>query len=299
MARGRFAPSPTGDLHAGSARTALVAWLAARRDGGSFVLRIEDLDRPRVVAGAEERIMQDLRWLGLDWDELYRQSDRLRLYDTALHKLQERAALFPCFCTRADVLRAASAPHAGEGGPPYPGTCRGLSPAEAGRLEGQGRRPSLRFRAPDRELCFEDALHGLVCRRSDDFVVRRADGLHAYQLAVVVDDIEMAVEEVIRGDDLLDSTPRQLLLYEALGAKPPRFAHVPLALGPDGQRLGKRHGSVTIRAMREAGCSAAQLVGRLAATLGLCEPGAEVQPQDLLPAFAFERLPRKPTILAL
>jgi len=203
MSRGRFAPSPTGDLHLGSARTALVAWLAARRDGGSFVLRIEDLDRPRVVPGAKERIIEDLRWLGLDWDETYRQSDRLDLYDQALQRLNVRGLLFPCLCSRADVGRAASAPHADESGPAYPGTCRDLSPSGVVAWEYAGRKPSLRFRSPDRELCFDDAIHGRVCGRADDFVVRRSDGLFAYQLAVVVDDIAMGIEGVVRGADHL------------------------------------------------------------------------------------------------
>lgn len=298
MPRGRFAPSPSGDLHLGSARTALVAWLAARRDGGSFVLRVEDIDRPRVLAGAEERILQDLRWLGLDWDELYRQSERLDRYEQALNQIEQQGYLFPCFCTRADVAGAASAPHAG-GGAAYPGTCRNLTRREVAALEAGGRKPSLRFRAPDRELCFDDAIHSRVCHHSDDFVVRRAGGLYAYQLAVVVDDIDMRIEEVVRGDDLLDSTPRQLLLYEALGAAPPGFAHVPLVVGPDGRRLAKRHGSITIRALRESGISAPNVIGQLAATLGLCGAGAELQPPELLPAFAFDRLPKEPAQISL
>ncbi len=257
------------------------------------MLRIEDIDRPRVVPGVEERMLEDLLWLGLDWDgEPIRQSDRLPLYDQALGRLGQRGLLYPCFCSRADVAQAASAPH----GPvlAYPGTCRDLSSTEVEQRIAAGRRPALRFRAPDRELCFEDAVHGRVCGRSDDFVVRRSDGLHAYQLAVVVDDIDMAIEEIARGDDLLDSTPRQLLLYEALGATAPRFAHVPLVLGPDGQRLAKRHGSISVRAFREAGMPASRLVERLAATLGLCSPGDDVWPRDLVSAFSFERLPREP-----
>jgi glutamyl-tRNA synthetase len=296
MPRGRFAPSPSGDLHLGGARTTLAAWLAARRDGGGFLLRIEDVDRPRVVPGAEERILEDLRWLGLDWDgEPVRQSERLPLYEQALRRLEGRGLVFPCFCSRADVAQAASAPH----GPAlaYPGTCRDLSPAEVKAKLAEGKKPSLRFRAPDRELCFDDAVHGRVCGRSDDFIVRRSDGLFAYQLAVVVDDIDMAIEEVVRGDDLLDSTPRQLLLYEALGAQPPRFAHVPLLLGPDGQRLSKRHGSIGVRAFREAGWSARRLTGWLAGTLGLCDGGAEVAPAELLASFSVERIAREPFTL--
>lgn len=263
------------------------------------MLRIEDIDRQRVVSGAEERILEDLRWLGLDWDELHRQSERLKLYDQALNQLQQQGYLFPCFCTRADVARAASAPHEGEAGPAYPGTCRNLAPAEVAALETAGRKPSLRFRAPDRDLCFDDAIRGRICRRSDDFVVRRADGLHAYQLAVVIDDVDMRIEEVVRGDDLLDSMPRQLLLYEALGAEPPRFAHVPLVIGPDGQRLAKRHDSLTVRALRDSGLSAPEVIGQLAASLALCEAGAKAQPPELLPVFAFNRLPKEPTQVSL
>jgi glutamyl-tRNA synthetase len=297
--RGRFAPSPSGDLHLGGARTALAAWLAARRDGGDFLVRIEDIDRPRVLPLAETRILEDLWWLGLDWDgEPLRQSERPRLYDEALAKLEALGLLFPCFCSRADVARASSAPHAGEGGPAYPGTCRDLLPAEIERRLAAGGTPSIRFRAPEREVCFEDAIHGRVCGASDDFVVRRSDGLHAYQLAVVVDDVAMGIEEVVRGDDLLDSTPRQLLLYEALGAVPPRFAHVPLVLGPDGQRLSKRHGAISVRSFREAGMPAKRLVGLLAASLGLCEPGSELASEELLSGFSLDALPRNPTIFS-
>jgi glutamyl-tRNA synthetase len=295
MPRGRFAPSPSGDLHLGGARTALVAWLAARRDGAEFLVRIEDVDQPRMVPGAEARILEDLRWLGLNWDgRPLRQSGRLALYDRALAQLEARGLLFPCFCSRADVAQAASAPQ----GPAqaYPGTCRDLPAREAAKLKAAGRKPSLRFRAPDRELCFEDAVYGRVCQRSDDFVVRRSDGLHAYQLAVVVDDVASGVEEVVRGDDLLDSTVRQLLLYEALGAVPPRFAHVPLVLGSDGQRLSKRHGSISVRAFREAGWPAGRLTGWLAASLGLCEPGKHVSPRELVDGFGLERITRKPAV---
>jgi glutamyl-tRNA synthetase len=260
------------------------------------VLRIEDIDRPRVVAGAEQRILEDLRWLGLDWDEFYRQSERLALYDQALSQLERAGVLYRCFCTRADIARAASAPHLFDNVRPYPGTCRKLTPGDVAARLARGRTPSLRFRAPDRVLCFDDAIHAMVVDKSDDFVVRRADGLHAYQLAVVVDDLDMRIQEVVRGDDLISSTVRQLLLYEALGAKPPSFAHVPLVLGPDGQRLAKRHGSITIREMRQSGVSAARLVGQLAASLDLCERGAEARPQDLLPEFSFDRLCKEPAV---
>lgn len=302
MPRGRFAPSPSGDLHLGGARTALVAWLAARRDGGSFVLRIEDIDRARVVPGAEEGILEDLRWLGLDWDEgPIRQSDRLDLYDQALARLQEQRLVYPCFCSRADVAEAASAPHhlATDNRTlrAYPGTCRGLTDREVERRLAAGGKPSLRFSATSDVFCFEDAVHVQGCGRSDDFVVRRSDGLFAYQLAVVVDDVEMGIEEVVRGDDLVESTFRQLLVYEALGAEPPRFAHVPLVLGPDWKRLSKRHGSISVRAFREAGWHAPRLVGWLAASLELCDWGEEAEPHQLVTGFSFQRLRREPFML--
>jgi glutamyl-tRNA synthetase len=294
MPRGRFAPSPSGDLHLGGARTALLAWLAARRDGGEFLVRIEDLDRPRTVAGAEARILEDLRWLGLDWDEApVRQSDRLAAYDEALASLMARDLVYPCYCSRADVAQAASAPHRTRQA--YPGTCRELTSQER---RSRTKPPSLRFRAPTSPVTFEDAIHGPITASSDDFVVRRADGLHAYQLAVVIDDVAAGIQEVVRGDDLLESTPRQLLLYEALGVRPPRFAHVPLVLGPDGRRLAKRHGDVSVRRLREAGWPPERLIGWLAATLNLVELGQELTPPDLLSTFAFEPLPREPTRLA-
>jgi glutamyl-tRNA synthetase len=224
---GRFAPSPTGDLHLGNLRTALLAWLFARSAGGRFLMRVEDLDTGRVRAGIEERQLADLRAVGVDWDgPVVRQSERLDLYAAAL----ERLDTYPCFCTRAEIREAASAPHGPVGA--YPGTCRELSAAERAEREAAGRPPALRVRAD-----------GSV----DDFVVRRGDGAFAYNLAVVVDDAAMGVDQVVRGDDLLDSTPRQVWLAGALGLPVPDYVHVPLVLGPDGARLAKRHGAVTLR----------------------------------------------------
>jgi glutamyl-tRNA synthetase len=307
-ARGRFAPSPTGDLHLGGARTALVAWLAARAANGAFVMRVEDLDRPRVVAGAEARILDDLRWLGLDWDEgsdvggpfaPYRQSERSARYDDAVAQLLAAGRAFPCFCSRADVARAAAAPHAGEDGPRYPGTCGALDPAEAAR-RARARPPSVRLRVEPGEVAWTDDARGPQ-RDSPhdtvgDFVIRRADGVAAYQLAVVVDDAAMRITDVVRGDDLLTSTARQLLLYEALGLRAPRFAHVALVLGPDGARLSKRHGAIGIAALRERGVSARRVVGLLASTLGLCAPDDAPAPRDLIAAFAWRALPSAPTV---
>ena len=304
--RGRFAPSPTGDLHLGGARTALVAWLAARAAGGSYLVRVEDLDGPRVVPGAETRILEDLVWLGLEWDEgpevggphaPYRQSLRLARYDAAVERLLADGHAFRCWCSRAEVARAAAAPHGpADDGPRYPGTCRARTTRPP-----RDRRPSVRLRVDPEEIGFVDGVHGPcsedVAARIGDFVIRRADGIPAYQLAVVVDDAAMGISDVVRGDDLIGSTARQLLLYRALGATPPRFAHVPLILGPDGARLSKRHGAVGVRALRERGRSAAEVVGLLASTLGLCAAGAALTPRDLVDGFRLDRLPRAPATL--
>ncbi len=304
--RGRFAPSPTGDLHLGGARTALVAWLAARAAGGAYVVRVEDLDGPRVVPGAEERILEDLRWLGLDWDEgpdvggphaPYRQSLRLARYDAAVERLLADGRAFRCWCSRAEVARAATAPHGpGDDGPRYPGTCR-----ERTTPPPRDRRASVRLRVDPEVVGFSDGLHGAtsqdVAAAVGDFVIRRADGIPAYQLAVVVDDTAMGITDIVRGDDLLTSTPRQLLLYRALAAPPPRFAHVPLILGPDGARLSKRHGAISIRALRDRGRTPRDVVGMLASTLGLCPPNTPITPRDLIADFSLARITRAPTTL--
>ena len=308
--RGRFAPSPTGDLHLGGARTALVAWLAARAAGGAYVVRVEDLDGPRVVPGADERILEDMRWLGLDWDEgpdiggphaPYRQAIRLARYDAAVEQLLASGRAFQCWCSRAEVARAAAAPHGpADDGPRYPGTCRTLSVPPPSDLRYR-RRPSVRLRVDSETIAFVDGVHGPQqedpAATIGDFVIRRADGIPAYQLAVVVDDAAMGITDVVRGDDLLGSTARQLLLYRALGLPAPRFAHVPLMLGPDGARLSKRHGAIGVRALGERGRSPAYVVGHLAATLGLVPAGTETTPQSLVAGFTLDRLTRTPTTL--
>jgi glutamyl-tRNA synthetase len=309
--RGRFAPSPTGPLHLGNARTALLSWLAARAAGGAWLMRVEDLDGPRVRPGLEGRILDELRWLGLDWDEgpdvggpagPYRQSQLAGRYAEALETLRAARLAYPCFCSRAEVAAAASAPHGpSEEGPRYPGTCRGLARAEVGHRGGE-RRPAWRLAVEPGEVAFQDGVHGPrafdVAATTGDFVVMRADGLAAYQLAVAVDDAAMGVTDVVRGDDLLPSTARQLLVYRGLGLTPPRFAHVPLVVGEDGARLAKRHGALSLGDLRERGADPRAVVGLLAALSGLAEPGARCWPADLVAGFDLARLPRAPARLA-
>ncbi len=295
---GRLAPSPTGAQHVGNARTYLLAWLSARSRSGPVALRIEDVDSPRVKPGAADAACDDLRWLGLDWDgDPVVQTQRLSLYETALQTLQQRELIYPCTCTRSDVERAASAPHAEHEGPVYPGTCAGRRAADAAAL---GARPYCwRFRVPERSPDWNDGFLGptAIDLRSvgGDFVVWRATP--AYQLAVVVDDAAQGVTEVVRGDDLVPSTPRQLLLYEALGLRPPRFVHVPLVVGPDGRRLAKRHGDTRLSALRSAGVTAERLLGLLAWSCGWIETIRPVTARELPPRFRLEAVPRGPFVL--
>ncbi|HYI08776.1 MAG TPA: tRNA glutamyl-Q(34) synthetase GluQRS [Thermoanaerobaculia bacterium] len=245
---GRFAPSPTGPLHLGSLVAAVASWLFARRENGRWLVRMEDIDTPRVVPGSAEEILAALRRYGLEWDgEVVWQSRRTGLYEEALDRLRAKGLVYDCGCSRAELQRAPSAPLGAE--PVYPGTCRnGLAPGKVPR--------AIRFRAPDEVIGFEDLLRGPieenVAERTGDFVVRRADGLFAYQLAVVVDDAEQGVTQVVRGMDLLASTPRQIALQRALGYPTPEYAHVPLVLNPDGSKLGKRDGALPLPALDEA-----------------------------------------------
>jgi len=296
--RGRFAPSPTGELHLGNARTALLAWLWARSGGGGFTMRVEDLDRPRVRPGLAERQIEEMAWLGLDWDDgPWFQSRRAHLYDEAIAKLGDR--VYPCFCSRAEIAAAASAPHEGEEGPRYPGTCASLTPAEQ---KARGRKPSLRLRVPPGPVEFHDELAGP--QRFDpgaevgDFVLRRADGIHAYQLAVVVDDAAMECTQVLRGADLLSSTARQILLYRMLGLPEPRWAHAPLVLAADGSRLAKRDKPASLAELRRSS-DPRQVVGLLASVSGLAPAGTACTPAELLPGFALDRVPRGPARLVL
>ena len=311
--RARFAPSPTGDLHLGNARTALLAWLQLRQAGGAFVLRVEDLDFGRTRPGIMERQLADLRWLGLDWDEgpdvggpcgPYLQSARQERYTQALERLSDQGALYPCFCSRREIAAAASAPHeADEEGPAYPGSCRALTLADRADREAARGTAALRFRAPPGEVCFDDLCQGRrTFRPADevgDFVVRRKDGVAAYQLAVTVDDAAMGITHVLRGADLLASTARQLLLYRALGLRPPIWTHVPLLLGSDGARLAKRHGAVTLSELRGRGVAPSSVVGWLASTCGLADAGETLEPAQLIDRFALDRIPRSPQRLPL
>ncbi|HEB52536.1 MAG TPA: tRNA glutamyl-Q(34) synthetase GluQRS [bacterium] len=295
---GRLAPSPTGVLHLGNARTFLLAWLSARARGGSVLLRIEDIDGPRIKPGAQEQTIEDLRWLGLDWDgEVFRQSSRRVLYRAAAQRLVEQGLAYPCVCTRKEVDEAASAPHESEpeDGPVYAGTCRGrFASLDQARRE-TGREAALRFRVDVGRVPFEDGFRGpQEGRIRGDFVVQKRGGDPAYQLAVVVDDAAQAVTEVVRADDLLPSTPRQLLLYRALGLPEPLFVHVPLVVGVDGLRLAKRHGDTSLAHFRRQGVSAPDLVGYLAVLSGLRARRAPCTPRELLADFDLRRVPVQP-----
>ena len=289
--RGRFAPTPSGALHVGSARTALASALAAWGTGGRWALRVEDLDVVRSSTRPIEAMYEDLAWLGLAWDEgpgadephrPYRQSARAGLYREALDVLRARALVYPCSCSRKEVEAASQAPHGAE--PVYPGTCRGRDPEAVVRdAAARGRGVAWRFCVdPSRgDVTVHDLVAGAytqdVARAVGDFVVARADGVAAYQLAVVVDDITMEVTEVVRGDDLLASAARQVLLYEAFGATPPRWMHLPLVLGSDGERLAKRLGAMGLRELRERGHRPERLRASLLASLGVVDDGAPLR----------------------
>lgn len=295
--RGRYAPSPTGRLHLGNARTALLAWLHIRALRGTFVMRIEDLDEGRSRAAFAQGMLEDLRWLGIDWDEgpdvggpwaPYRQSERDMGYRAALGRL----ATYPCACTRRELRAASLAPHGAE--PVYPGTCRGrVFPAE---------RPlARRFWVPPGEVTFTDACAGPqtqdVAQAVGDFIVQRSDGGWAYQLAVVVDDAAMRITHVVRGMDLLDSTPRQILLQRALDLPTPVYAHVPLVYGPDGEKLSKRHGAPDLAALRSENVDPRRVVGALAHSVGLVrDPAARVSPAELVADFELAALRPVPSV---
>ncbi len=292
---GRYAPSPSGDLHLGNLRTALLAWLFARSQGARFLVRIEDLDPDRSKPEFADRQLADLRALGLDWDEegrLLRQAERTDVYAEAIRALERAELVYECYCTRAEIREAASAPHGELPEGHYPGTCRALTDAERERRRSE-RPAALRVAADGTRIKFSDRLRGDCAGVVDDFVVRRNDGVHGYNLAVVVDDSAQGIGEVVRGRDLLDSTPRQIWLAGALGLPTiSSWAHVPLVLGPDGKRLAKRSGSATLAGRRALGASDADARAALAASLGLCHPDERPSPAQLLARFDPMQLPR-------
>jgi glutamyl-tRNA synthetase len=322
-ANGRYAPSPTGPLHLGNLRTALLAWCFARSRAGGFLLRIEDLDPQRSQPRHEARMLADLARLGIDWDGApARQSERIELHRAAFEQLRSSGRLYRCWCTRAEIREAAQAPHprlqvAAFGEPhrsggtqatgagvegAYPGTCRALSAREQAARRRAGRPSAWRLDARAERVSFEDALAGAGAASVDDCVVWRGDpcagagGLPAYNLAVVVDDAAQGVGEVVRGDDLLETTPRQILLARLLGLPVPRYAHVPLVLGADGRRLAKRHGAVTLDDRLALGESIEAVIGWMAAGVGLASAGSALSARELLAAFDPTRLRREPTV---
>ena len=300
--RGRFAPSPSGWVHVGNALAGLLAWLSVRRQGGTMVWRLEDLDPPRVLAGAGAAAQQDMAWLGLDWDESpelggphppYAQSDCSPLYDAALERLAAAGRLFPCHLSRKELQSIASAPHGADGSPPYPPELRPRD-LPADWYASTAGDAALRFRVEDREESFHDLVQGEIRENPavtvGDFVLRRRDGLYAYQLAVVVDDIRMGITEVVRGCDLLDSTARQMQLLQALGGPIPVYAHIPLVLNSAGEKLSKRDDALTLASLRDVGIVPEALVGWLAHAVGLRDSPRPCPAAALVADFGWRRL---------
>ena len=296
MSTGRYAPSPSGRMHLGNLMCCLLAWLSAKSKGGQVLLRIEDLDTQRCPRSYADAIVDDLAWLGLAADgptpPVY-QSDRSEIYQRYFDELSRRGLVYPCFCSRSQ-LHAASAPHTSDGNVIYPGTCRGLTAEEIAEKR-KKKAPAYRLMVPDENITFTDGCMGEhtenLLRDCGDFYLRRADGVFAYQLAVVVDDARMGVTEVVRGADLLSSTARQLYLYRLLGLTAPQFAHCPLLLAPDGRRLSKRDGDQSLENLR-AKYTAEEIVGKLAYAYGLQEEPAPRTPESLVADFSWEKVPR-------
>lgn len=296
---GRFAPSPSGRMHLGNLWSCLLSWLAARSAGGKMVLRLEDLDSDRCRQEYCDQVMRDLEWLGLDWDnEPVYQSRRTDIYAEAFRELERQGLIYPCFCTRAERL-AASAPHRSDGTAVYDGRCRNLTLAEREGLS-RIRRPAWRVKAPERTIALCDLLQGNYAEelKTDcgDFILRRSDGVYAYQLAVVVDDACMGVTQVVRGSDLLSSTPRQLWLQERLGLPRPEYGHLPLLLAPDGRRLAKRDRDLELGRLQRQ-YTAPELAGRLAHAANLIDRPEAVTPRELIPLFSWEKLPKKDMVI--
>ena len=304
--RGRFAPTPSGRMHLGNLLAALLAWLDVRSNRGELVLRIEDLDQQRTSPAFAQQLMDDLRWLGLDWDEGglepdYMQSRRTAYYEDAFRVLEGKGLVYPCYCTRTERM-AASAPHRDDGAVVYSGKCFHLTAGERAALERQGRRPAWRVRCPDVEVALEDGNCGLyaenLARDCGDFIVRRSDGVFAYQLAVVVDDALMGVNHVVRGRDLLCSAPRQAWLHQVLGYEPPRFFHTPLLLAPDGRRLAKRDHDLDMGALR-ARYGPEELTGLLAVYAGLLDRPEKVTAKELVYQFSWAKVPKNDVVVCL
>lgn len=294
MPDGRFAPSPTGDLHLGNLRTAILAWLWSRHDGSRFVVRMEDLDRVTSSPAHEARQLDDLRRIGLDWDgPVVRQSERFDLYGAAIDRLVADDLAYPCYCTRREIADAVRAPHVPPGSG-YPGTCRDLTAAQRSEREAAGRPPAMRVRAPEEEIGFDDLILGPIARRPDDLVLRRNDGVPAYNLAVVVDDADQGLDIVVRADDLVDVTPGQILLQRVLGLPTPQYAHVPLVVNGLGARLAKRDGAVTLADRIGAGDEPAAVTAWL---LRSCGHAPATTPADAVAAFDPTRIPRAPVTL--
>ena len=297
--RGRFAPSPTGSLHLGNLRTALVSWLQVRAERGDWLVRMEDLDRVTSSPAHEVDQLADLASLGMVSDGVVvRQSERFGRYEAAIDTLRAQGRVYECFCTRREIREAAQAPHGELPDGAYPGTCRDLPVGQVARLRAEGRRSALRLRAEGERFVIDDRIAGRFEGGVDDVVLRRNDGVPAYNLAVVVDDALQGVTHVVRGDDLLSSTPRQRLLQQLLGLPEPMYAHVPLVLAPDGSRLAKRHGAVTLDALAARGVTAAQVLSRLGASLGLCANDEVVRADDLVERFAIDCVPTAPWSLS-
>ena len=300
MVKGRFAPSPSGRMHLGNLFAGLLAWLSVRSQGGSMLLRMEDLDPERCREEFARQVAEDLEWLGLDWDEgygvggsngPYRQSERFDIYEEYFRGLEKKGLTYPCYCTRAERL-AVSAPHLGENRDFYDGRCRRRT-AEELEILSQSRKPAQRVVAPARRVEFTDGLQGRfwedLSADCGDFIVRRSDGVWAYQLAVTVDDGLMGVTEVVRGQDLLSSTPRQIWLLEEMGFAPPSYTHVPLLLSADGRRLSKRDRDMDLSVLRESK-TAEEIVGELAFLCGLLPERMPITPTELIPYFSGARV---------
>lgn len=291
---GRFAPSPSGRLHLGNVLCALIAYLSAKSAGGKALLRIEDIDTARCAGDRVPQMIDDLRWLGFQWDdgeqrESY-QSNRTAIYERYFNLLNEQGLLYPCYCTRAE-LHAASAPHGSDGQMIYDGRCRDL------QTPPDNRRPAWRIRVSDETVTVHDGLQGTYSEHlptaCGDFLLRRSDGVYAYQLAVVVDDALSGVTEVVRGRDLLSSTPRQMYLYRLLGFEPPQFYHIPLLLREDGTRLAKRDGALDMGALRERFSTPDEIIGMLAYNVGLLPQYRPITVDALIPIFDWNLIKRE------